>query len=151
MTVVHTCPVPISDWAEMLLRMDSRWADRRCFKTELIEEYPGEEACIKSATIKVKGNDAYGWLKTERGVHRLVRISPYDAAARRHTSFAYVDPYPEIDQTIEIDVQDKDITVDTYRASDARGQHGTRPDRTVRTTPYPPGTAHPWQQTPTQH
>src|SRR3546814_12163364 len=107
----------------MLLRMYTRWADRRGFKTELIEESPGEEAGIKSATIKVKGNDAYGWLKTERGVHRLVRISPYDAAARRHTSFASVDPYPEIDPTIEIDVQDTDLKVHTYRASGPGGQH----------------------------
>src|SRR3546814_18367002 len=118
----------------LLLRMDTRWADRRGFKTELIEESPGEEAGIKSATIKVKGNDAYGWLKTERGVHRLVRISPYDAAARRHTSFASVDPYPEIDQTIEIDVQDKDLKVDPYRASGTGGQHANRHDSADRLT-----------------
>src|SRR3546814_20905840 len=105
----------------MLLRMYTRWADRRGFKTELIEESPGEEAGIKSATIKVKGNDAYGWLKTERGVYRLVRISPCDAAARRHTSFASVDTYPELYQTLAIAVQEKDPNCATPRAKAPRG------------------------------
>ena len=125
------------DWAEMLLRMYSRWSDQHAYKTELIEESAGEEAGIKSATLHVKGADAYGWLKTESGVHRLVRISPYDSNARRHTSFASVWVYPEIDDDIDIEIEDKDIRVDTYRASGAGGQHVNRTDSAVRITHLP--------------
>ena len=107
------------DWAEMLERMYMRWAERKGFKFQLIEESAGEGAGIKSATLLVKGENAYGWLKTEAGVHRLVRISPFDANARRHTSFASVTVFPVIDQTIVIDIPDKDVCVDTYRSSGA--------------------------------
>ena len=105
------------DWAEMLLRMYMRWAEAHGYQTELLAESPGEEAGLKSATIKVGGQNAYGWLSTESGVHRLVRISPFDASSRRHTSFASVGVFPVIDDTIEIEVNDKDVRVDTYRAS----------------------------------
>jgi len=109
------------DWAEMLLRMYSRWANSQGFKVDVMAEQSGDEAGIKSATIKVRGENAYGWLKTESGVHRLVRISPFDSSARRHTSFGSVWVYPEIDETIEIDVVESDCRVDTYRASGAGG------------------------------
>ncbi len=122
------------DWAEMLLRMYSRWSDQHAYKSELIEESAGEEAGIKSATLHVKGEDAYGWLKTESGVHRLVRISPYDSNARRHTSFASIWVYPEVDDDIDIVIEDKDIRIDTYRASGAGGQHVNRTDSAVRIT-----------------
>jgi len=122
------------DWAEMLLRMYVRWAEQHGCKVELIEESQGEEAGLKSATIRILGTNAYGWLKTEAGVHRLVRISPYDSASRRHTSFASVDVYPVVDDTIEIEIQDKDIRIDTYRASGAGGQHVNRTDSAVRIT-----------------
>ncbi len=122
------------DWAEMLLRMYTRWADRHGCKVELMEESQGEEAGLKSATVRILGDNAYGWLKTEAGVHRLVRISPFDAASRRHTSFASIDVYPVVDDTIEIDIQDKDIRIDTYRASGAGGQHVNRTDSAVRIT-----------------
>ncbi|HRK95962.1 MAG TPA: peptide chain release factor 2 [Rhodospirillales bacterium] len=125
------------DWAEMLARMYVRWAERRGFKVEWIEESPGEEAGIKSTTLKVMGEDAYGWLKTETGVHRLVRISPFDSGARRHTSFASVGAYPVIDDTIDIEILDKDLRVDTYRASGAGGQHVNRTDSAVRITHLP--------------
>jgi peptide chain release factor 2 len=121
----------------MLLRMYTRWAERRRFKVEWIEESPGEQAGIKSATIKVQGRDAYGWLKTESGVHRLVRISPFDAGARRHTSFASVGVYPVIDDSIEVEILDKDLRIDTYRASGAGGQHVNRTDSAVRITHLP--------------
>src|SRR3954469_22063493 len=111
------------DWAEMLLRMYTRWAERHGFKVELIDHHAGEQAGIKSATVLVKGENAYGWLKTEAGVHRLVRISPFDSNARRHTSFSSVAIYPVIDQSIEIDVPEKDVRIDVYRASGAGGQH----------------------------
>jgi peptide chain release factor 2 len=127
------------DWAEMLLRMYTRWSEQHGFKVEYIEESAGEEAGIKSATIRVSGDNAYGWLKTESGVHRLVRISPYDAASRRHTSFASVGVYPVIDDTIEIEVVDSDLRVDTYRASGAGGQHVNRTDSAVRITHLPTG------------
>ncbi len=127
------------DWAQMLTRMYSRWCDKRGYKTELMEESPGEEAGIKSVTLKVIGQDAYGWLKTEGGVHRLVRISPYDSSARRHTSFSSVKVYPEIDDSIEIEINDGDLRVDTYRASGAGGQHVNRTDSAVRITHQPTG------------
>jgi peptide chain release factor 2 len=127
------------DWAEMLLRMYTRWAERRRCKIEWIEESPGEEAGIKSATIRVLGKDAYGWLKTESGVHRLVRISPFDSGARRHTSFASVGVYPVIDDTIEIEIVDRDLRVDTYRSAGAGGQHVNKTDSAVRITHLPTG------------
>ena len=127
------------DWAEMLARMYIRWSERRGYKVEWIEESPGEEAGIKSTTLKVIGEDAYGWLKTETGVHRLVRISPFDSGARRHTSFASVGAYPVIDDTIDIEILDKDLRVDTYRASGAGGQHVNRTDSAVRITHLPTG------------
>jgi peptide chain release factor 2 len=125
------------DWAEMLLRMYARWAEQHGYKVEWIEESPGEEAGIKSATLKIIGENAYGWLKTESGVHRLVRISPFDASARRHTSFASAWVYPVIDENIEIKIEDKDLRVDTYRASGAGGQHVNRTDSAVRITHLP--------------
>jgi len=125
------------DWAEMLLRMYMRWADAHGYKVEWVEESPGEEAGIKSATVRVLGDNAYGWLKSESGVHRLVRISPFDANARRHTSFASVGAYPVIDDSIEVDIQEKDLRVDTYRASGAGGQHVNRTDSAVRITHLP--------------
>ncbi|MBT3931787.1 MAG: peptide chain release factor 2, partial [Rhodospirillaceae bacterium] len=125
------------DWTEMLVRMYTRWADQRGYKVEWIEESPGEEAGLKSATIKVSGENAYGWMKTESGVHRLVRISPYDSSARRHTSFASVGVYPVIDDEIEIEIIDSDLRVDTYRASGAGGQHVNKTDSAVRITHIP--------------
>ncbi len=127
------------DWANMLFRMYSRWAEQRGFKVETIQYMPGEEAGIKSATIQVKGEDAYGWLKTESGVHRLVRISPYDSNARRHTSFASVWVYPVIDDSIDIEINESDLKVDTYRASGAGGQHVNTTDSAVRITHQPSG------------
>jgi peptide chain release factor 2 len=118
----------------MLLRMYTRWAERRGFKVEVLELHDGEEAGIKSATILVKGHNAYGWMKTESGVHRLVRISPYDSNARRHTSFASIWVYPVIDDSIEIDVSESDVRIDTYRASGAGGQHINTTDSAVRIT-----------------
>ncbi len=125
------------DWAEMLMRMYTRWAESKGYKAEWIEESVGEEAGIKSATIKVSGTNAYGWMKTEAGVHRLVRISPYDSSARRHTSFASAWIYPVIDDTIEIEILDKDLRVDTYRASGAGGQHVNKTDSAIRITHLP--------------
>ncbi len=122
------------DWANMLFRMYSRWSNAHDYKFEIIEESVGEEAGIKSATLHVKGHNAYGWLKTESGVHRLVRISPFDSNARRHTSFASVWVFPEIDDEIEIDVTEKDVRIDTYRASGAGGQHVNTTDSAVRIT-----------------
>ena len=125
------------DWAEMLLRMYVRWAEQRGYAVEWIEESPGEEAGIKSAVIRVSGSNAYGWLKTESGVHRLVRISPFDAGARRHTSFASAWVYPVVDDTIEVEIVEKDLRIDTYRASGAGGQHVNRTDSAVRITHLP--------------
>ena len=131
--------VDAQDWAEMLLRMYVLWAERSGYKTELIDRLDGEGAGIKSGTLRVLGPDAFGWLKAERGVHRLVRISPFDANARRQTSFAAVDVIPEVDDTIEIKIEDKDLRVDTYRSSGAGGQHVNVTDSAVRLTHLPTG------------
>lgn len=127
------------DWASMLMRMYVRWAEQNGYKVELQYESPGEEAGIKSSTILIKGENAYGWLKTESGVHRLVRISPFDGQARRHTSFSSVWVYPVIDDNVEIDIPDKDIRVDTFRSSGAGGQHVNTTDSAVRITHMPTG------------
>lgn len=127
------------DWAEMLLRMYVRWAEKHHYKTEYQEETEGEVAGIKSVTIKISGHNAYGWLKSETGVHRLVRISPFDSAGRRHTSFASVGVYPVIDDTIEIKINESDCRIDTYRASGAGGQHINKTDSAVRITHLPTG------------
>jgi peptide chain release factor 2 len=128
-----------NDWAGMLLRMYSRWAQQHGMSVELIEETSGEQAGIKSATLQVKGANAYGWLKTEAGVHRLVRISPFDANAKRHTSFASVWVFPVVDDTIEIEINPADVRTDTYRASGAGGQHINKTDSAVRLTHVPTG------------
>jgi peptide chain release factor 2 len=127
------------DWAGMLLRMYTRWAEKHGFKVEYLEETQGEEAGIKSATIQVKGHNAYGWLKTEMGVHRLVRISPYDSNARRHTSFASIEVYPVIDDRIQIDISEADVKTDTMRASGAGGQHVNKTESAIRLTHIPTG------------
>jgi peptide chain release factor 2 len=127
------------DWAEMLQRMYVRWAEQHGYKVEWLEESPGEEAGLKSATIQVSGENAYGWLKTESGVHRLVRISPYDSQARRHTSFSSVWVYPVVDDTIEVEILDKDLRVDTFRSSGAGGQHVNKTDSAIRITHIPTG------------
>jgi peptide chain release factor 2 len=127
------------DWANMLARMYVRWAEKKGYKVELQSESAGEEVGIKSAAYKISGPNAYGWLKSESGVHRLVRISPYDSAAKRHTSFSSVWVYPVVDDNIEIEVQDKDIRIDTYRSSGAGGQHVNTTDSAVRITHHPTG------------
>ena len=127
------------DWAEMLLRMYVRWAEQHGYKVEWLEESPGEEAGLKSATVRVSGENAYGWLKTESGVHRLVRISPFDSQARRHTSFSSVWVYPVVDDTIEVEVLDKDLRIDTFRSSGAGGQHVNKTDSAIRITHLPTG------------
>ena len=127
------------DWAEMLERMYSRWAEQHDYKVEWIEESEGEQAGIKSATLRVNGPNAYGWLKTEAGVHRLVRISPFDSNARRHTSFASVWVYPVVDDNIDIEINENDLKVDTYRASGAGGQHVNKTESAIRITHVPSG------------
>ena len=127
------------DWAEMLSRMYNRWAEKHGYKVQLLEQSEGEQAGIKSATLQVTGPNAYGWLKTEAGVHRLVRISPFDAAARRQTSFASVWVYPVVDDTIEIEVNEADLKVDTFRASGAGGQHVNKTESAIRITHVPTG------------
>jgi peptide chain release factor 2 len=125
------------DWANMLLRMYARWAEAHGYKLDYLEETSGEEAGIKSATIQIKGRNAYGWLKAENGVHRLVRISPFDSNARRHTSFASVNVYPVIDDRIKVDINEADVRVDTLRASGAGGQHVNRTESAIRLTHIP--------------
>ena len=127
------------DWAEMLQRMYARWAERHGMKVELVDHHSGEQAGIKSATLLLKGENAYGYAKTESGVHRLVRISPYDSSARRHTSFSSVWVYPEIDENIDVEVEEKDLKIDTYRSSGAGGQHVNTTDSAVRITHVPTG------------
>jgi peptide chain release factor 2 len=139
------------DWASMLLRMYARWAEHHGFKVDFIEETRGEEAGIKSATIEIKGRNAYGWLKTENGVHRLVRISPFDSNARRHTSFASVNVYPVVDDTIKIDINESDVRTDTMRSGGAGGQHVNKTESAIRLTHIPTNIAVVCQEDRSQH
>jgi peptide chain release factor 2 len=139
------------DWANMLLRMYTRWAEQHGFKIEWIEETEGEEAGIKSATVQIKGRNAFGWLKTENGVHRLVRISPFDSNARRHTSFASVNVYPVVDDRINIDIKESDVRVDTMRAGGAGGQHVNKTESAIRLTHIPTNIAVVCQNDRSQH